>query len=50
MAEKKKKPYVKPTIKSEKVLESAALACGKCMTTSPTGQGAPSCRSLRKTS
>ena len=50
MAEKKKKPYLKPDIKSEKILESAALACGKCSGRNPTGQGAPSCRSLRKLS
>lgn len=47
---KKKKPYKKPSIKSEKILESAALACGKCLTNSPTGVGSPSCRSLRKKS
>ena len=51
MAEKKrKKPYKKPKIKSEKILESAALACGKCVGTVPTGQGSPACRSLRKSS
>ena len=27
---KKKKPYSKPAIKSEKIFETAALACGKC--------------------
>jgi hypothetical protein len=42
---KKKKPYVKPAIKTEKVFETAALACGKCLV-GPTGQLA--CRSLRK--
>jgi len=42
---KKKKPYTKPAIKSEKVFETAALACGKCIT-GPTGQLA--CKSLKK--
>lgn len=27
---KKKKPYSKPAVKSEKIFETAALACGKC--------------------
>jgi len=44
---KKKKPYTKPAIESEKILESAALACGKCQS-GPTGKGSPGCRSLRK--
>ncbi|MBU2575420.1 MAG: hypothetical protein KKH28_15235 [Elusimicrobia bacterium] len=44
---KKKKPYIKPAIKSEKIFETAALACGKCLT-GPTGQAA--CQSLRKAS
>ncbi|MFA6434356.1 MAG: hypothetical protein WCW52_06640 [Elusimicrobiales bacterium] len=44
---KTKKKYVKPVIKSEKVFETAALACGKCQS-GPTGQLA--CRSLRKSS
>ena len=44
---KKKKKYSKPEIKSEKVFETAALACGKCPT-GPTGQQA--CKSLRKVS
>jgi hypothetical protein len=26
----KKKPYEKPHIQSEKIIETAALACGKC--------------------
>jgi hypothetical protein len=43
----KKKKYVKPAIKSEKVFETAALACGKCLT-GPTNQLA--CRTLRKKS
>lgn len=44
---KKKKPYVKPTIRTEKVFETAALACGKCNT------GAISqlaCKTLKKVS
>lgn len=44
---KKKKPYKKPAIKTEKIFETAALACGKCQT-GPTGQQA--CRSLKKRS
>jgi hypothetical protein len=39
----KKKKYEKPKIKSEKIFETAALACGKC-TSGPTGQAA--CRTL----
>lgn len=27
---KKKKPYIKPAMKSQKIFETAALACGKC--------------------
>ena len=44
---KKKKPYIKPAIKSEKVFETAALACGKCKS-GPTGQQA--CKSLKSAS
>ncbi len=29
---KKKKKYQKPSIRTEKVFETAALACGKCTT------------------
>lgn len=29
---KKKKKYEKPAMKTEKVFETAALACGKCNT------------------
>lgn len=46
-AMKKKKPYVKPSIRTEKVFETAALACGKC-NAGPTGQLA--CRTLKKVS
>jgi len=42
---KKKKTYSKPSIKTEKVFETAALACGKCVT-GPIGQLA--CKTLRK--
>ena len=28
----KKKKYIKPKIKTQKVFETAALACGKCLT------------------
>ena len=44
----RKKPYEKPTLTTEKVFETAALACGKCQTGNPTSQLA--CRSLRKKS
>lgn len=30
---KKKKPYSKPAVKTEKIFETAALACGKCQGT-----------------
>ena len=42
---KSKKKYAKPELKSEKVFETAALACGKCIT-GPTGQLA--CKTLKK--
>ncbi len=45
MEKKKRKPYQKPKITSEKVFETAALACGKCIT-GPTGQSA--CKTLKK--
>jgi len=44
---KKKKPYKKPEIKTEKVFETAALACGKCLT-GPISQAA--CNTLKKKS
>ena len=44
---KKKKPYKKPSIKTEKVFETAALACGKCQS-GPTNQLA--CKTLKKVS
>lgn len=42
---KKKKPYKKPSMKTEKVFETAALACGKCQT-GPISQLA--CKTLKK--
>ncbi len=42
---KKKKKYEKPRLKTEKVFETAALACGKCLS-GPISQLA--CKSLRK--
>lgn len=42
---KKKKPYQKPAMKTEKVFETAALACGKCLS-GPISQLA--CKTLRK--
>jgi len=44
---KKKKKYEKPKIKTQKIFETAALACGKCQT-GPINQLA--CKSLRKRS
>ena len=44
---KKKKPYKKPALKSEKIFETAALACGKRKGT-VTHQGA--CTSLKTNS
>jgi hypothetical protein len=44
---KKKKPYIKPAIRTEKVFETAALACGKCQN-GPINQLA--CKTLRKVS
>jgi len=37
---KKKKPYTKPEIKSEKIFETTALACGKCIAGLPRFQSA----------
>ncbi len=44
---KKKKNYEKPEMKTEKVFETAALACGKCRS-GPISQLA--CKSLKKVS
>ncbi|MFH1369182.1 MAG: hypothetical protein ABII64_08660 [Elusimicrobiota bacterium] len=46
MAKKNKKPYVKPSVKSEKIIETAALACGKCIAGNPIYQAA--CKSYKK--
>jgi hypothetical protein len=35
---KKKRPYKKPTLRTEKVFERKSLACGK------SGVGSPACR------
>lgn len=43
----KKRKYIKPKIKTQKVFETAALACGKCLT-GPIQQLA--CRSVRRNS
>lgn len=45
---KKKKRYKKPKIFSEKILETAALACGKCIAGNPIMQFA--CRMRPRTS
>lgn len=42
-----KKKYIKPTIKKQKIFETAALACGKCQT-GPINQLA--CRTLKRKS
>lgn len=44
---KKKKTYEKPALRTEKVFETAALACGKC-NTGPISQLA--CKTLKKVS
>lgn len=44
--EPKKKVYEAPQLISESVFENAALACGKCLGSNPTGQ--LSCRALKK--
>jgi hypothetical protein len=43
----KKKKYIKPKIKTQKVFETAALACGKCLT-GPINQLA--CKTVRRVS
>jgi hypothetical protein len=43
----KKKKYIKPKIKTQKVFETAALACGKCLT-GPINQLA--CRTVKRVS
>lgn len=48
MEKKQKKSYKKPVIKSEKIIETAALACGKCFASGPLYQGA--CQSKKRTS
>lgn len=48
MTTSKKKPYAPPRIRSEKVIETAALACGKCLTGGPIFQSA--CKTRKKTS
>ncbi|MBN1621405.1 MAG: hypothetical protein JW871_02305 [Endomicrobiales bacterium] len=35
MFRRARKPYKKPEIKSEKIIETAALACGKCIAGNP---------------
>ncbi|MCG2725754.1 MAG: hypothetical protein L6420_05785 [Elusimicrobia bacterium] len=47
MSVKKKKKYQKPVIKSEKIFETAALACGKCLS-GPISQYA--CKTLSRLS
>ena len=47
---KQKKPYEKPRIETEEVLESTTLACGKCESGGPRGSGSPSCKQARRLS
>jgi len=35
-----KKKYVKPSVRAEKIFETAALACGKCTAGNPISGGA----------
>lgn len=46
MTAKAKKNYAKPAVKSEKIIESAALACGKCIGGNPIAQAA--CKTFKK--
>jgi hypothetical protein len=48
MEKKAKKPYSKPVIKSERIIETAALACGKCFAGGPLYQQA--CQSKKRLS
>jgi hypothetical protein len=43
----RKKKYIKPKIKTQKVFETAALACGKCLT-GPINQLA--CKTVKRAS
>jgi hypothetical protein len=43
----KKKKYIKPKIKTQKVFETAALACGKCLS-GPINQLA--CKTVKRVS
>lgn len=40
MESKKRKRYEKPDLKEEKIIETAALACGKCVAANPISQAA----------
>jgi hypothetical protein len=48
MQKNTRKPYKKPVIKSERIIETAALACGKCLGNGPLTQLA--CKSKSRTS
>jgi hypothetical protein len=48
MDKNEKKAYKKPVIKSEKIIETAALACGKCLSGGPIFQAA--CQAKSRTS
>ena len=46
MPRKNKKTYQKPSVKSERIIETAALACGKCIANSPIYQA--TCKTYKK--
>ena len=43
-----KRTYSKPVVKSEKIIETAALSCSKCLAGNPIYQGA--CKSFSRMS
>ncbi len=47
---RKKKPYEKPAIQTESVIESATLACGKCLPGGPVGSQMDACKQATRTS
>ncbi len=47
---KKKKPYDPPSLKSDSVIESSTLACGKCFGSGPVGRATPQCKQFKRLS
>ncbi len=41
-----RKPYESPEIRTEEVIETTTMACGKCEVGGPTGAATPACQSL----